>query len=973
MLVFIMVILSVSVTAAAAVVLYRRNEVTQRISNQLSSTADIYISLHEINFIDDTFIEVRNNKSEAVDMIGDTRSDCQQMIRAVMKKFSDETTRESVLDFVDFSKLNVRLKDRNTITTEFLNAEKKWRRARYIVSERMPDGRVARAMYLIEDIDEEKRNRDLTLEALRKLNSQMASVANIYFTMHDIDLENDSFTEIKTNTNDVSELAYADNVNAQETMYAVMKQLADDTTRSAMLKFVDFSTLNERLRNRNTITQEFLSFKGVWGRARFVVSKRNEDGTPAHVMWLIEGIDEEKRKRDELAETAETLNYRISSIADIYQTAHDIDLENDTFTELKSDSREVSELVGDAHDHARATMHRVMKSITDEAFTENVLRFTDLDTIEQRMFGIKTITIEYMPRNGQWRRGRFVASRRDENGRLKHVLWLTEDIDGEKKERDKLIDLSERAFAASEAKSSFLSNMSHEIRTPISAVLGMNEMILRECDDENILGYSENIRAAGTALLSLINDILDFSKIEAGKMSITESEYDLSVLINDIVNMIQIKAEEKALHFVLDVCPDIPRNLFGDGSRIRQIMTNLLTNAVKYTEKGSIELSIRYRNDNDDPEKIVLIVSVRDSGIGIKPEDMRRLFSEFERIDEDHNRNIEGTGLGISITEKLLGLMGSSLRVDSIYGLGSRFWFELKQKVTDREPVGDCNARDTKLPGSRKRYYEMFRAPDACVLAADDTPVNLMVFRNLLKRTEVKIDTAESGAECLKLASSKKYDIIFLDHMMPDMDGIETLRRIRSDPTGINAGTPAVCLTANAISGAKEKYIEAGFDEYLTKPVDPELLEILLADRLPEEKVIITDPSEAEKTESEMQVSAIPGSIRKIKELNISAGVENCGDENSYLETLKIYAEMVDEYADSIDEFLKNGDTENAVIRIHALKSTSRIIGASGLGDLAAELESAGRNGDMEKLDKNAGELTERSRKLGQKLKGVLL
>ncbi|MBP1592531.1 MAG: response regulator [Oscillospiraceae bacterium] len=968
----VLIILLLAAAVSSAVIFSRRNEVTERLSSQLSSTADIYISLHEINFIDDTFIEVRNNKTEAADIIGDTRTNCQQMIRAIMERFSDDTTRESLLDFVDFSKLNVRLKDRNTITTEFLSADKLWRRARYIVSERTPDGRVARAMYLIEDINEEKRARDLSLEAVKTLNEQMASVANIYFTMHDIDLANDSFTEIKTNIKDVSDLIGDDRINAQETMYAVMKQMSDPATRAALLEFVDFSTLNERLRNRNTITQEFLSFKGVWSRARFVVSKRNEDGTVNHVMWLVEGIDEEKRQRDELAETAEMLNYRISSIADIYQTAHDIDLENDTFTEIKSDSRMISELIGDNRENARDTLRHVMESVADEAFAESVLRFTDLETIESRMFGNKTITIEYMNKNKQWRRGRFIASRRDESGRLKHILWLTEDIDSEKKERAELIDLSERAFAESEAKSSFLSNMSHEIRTPISAVLGLNEMILRECDDASILEYSENIRNAGNTLLALINDILDFSKIEAGKMSINEAKYDLTVLINDLANMIRIKAEEKGLHFVLDISPEIPKNLFGDAIRIRQIITNLLTNAVKYTEKGSIELSIRYREDAGDPENIVLVVSVRDSGIGIKPEDMRKLFSEFERIDEDHNTSVEGTGLGISITEKLLGLMGSTLRVDSIYGLGSRFWFELKQKTTDREAVGNLDASSGKLSENRSKYYELFRAPDACVLVADDTVINIMVFRSLLKRTEIKIDSAESGAECLKLSAAKKYDIIFLDHMMPDMDGIETLKRLRRDHDNPNAQTPVVCLTANAVSGAREKYIEAGFDEYLTKPIDPELLEILLADRLPEEKVIVTDPSSVDESAGEREASLIPGSIRKLEEIDTAAGVENCGDENSYLETLGIYAEMVDEYADSIDEFLKNGDTENAVIRIHALKSTSRIIGASALGSFAEELEKAGRNGDTEKLMSRAGELTERSRKLGQKLKGVL-
>ncbi|MBR0185146.1 MAG: hypothetical protein IJQ24_03870, partial [Synergistaceae bacterium] len=306
---------------------------------------------------------------------------------------------------------------------------------------------------------------------------------------------------------------------------------------------------------------------------------------------------------------------------------------------------------------------------------------------------------------------------------------------------------AERAAAANEAKSSFLSNMSHEIRTPINAVLGMNEMILRESEEPNVIEYSENIRAAGTTLLGLINDILDFSKIEAGKMDIIPVNYDLSSVINDLVTMIQARTDKKGLLLKLDFDGNIPKMLYGDEVRIKQVVTNILTNAVKYTEKGSVTFHIGYEKIADTPDGVFLNFSVADTGIGIKPEDMAKLFSEFERIEEKRNRNIEGTGLGMNITKRLLEMMGTSLKVESVYGEGSTFSFRLQQKVIKWEPLGDYEAAHRASLLSMKKYKEKFTAPDAHVLVVDDTPMNLTVFKGLLKRTLVKIDTADSGLE----------------------------------------------------------------------------------------------------------------------------------------------------------------------------------------------------------------------------------
>ena len=398
-------------------------------------------------------------------------------------------------------------------------------------------------------------------------------------------------------------------------------------------------------------------------------------------------------------------------------------------------------------------------------------------------------------------------------------------------EREKFV-----ALEATRAKSSFLANMSHEIRTPINAVLGMNEMVLRESDDKNIIAYSESIKSAGHTLLGLVNNILDFSKIESGQMDINPDEYDLSSVINDLVNMIQTKADDKGLLMKLKIDPKIPKVLYGDEIRIKQVISNLLTNAVKYTEKGTVYFSIGF--ETKEPDLISLKVEVKDTGIGIKAEDMSRLFNQFDRIEESRNRNIEGTGLGMNITQKLLELMGSTLEAKSVYGEGSCFSFELDQKVIRHEELGDYQRAYQKLAQKRKTYHQKFTAPEADILVIDDNLMNLMVFKSLLKQTLIRIDTASSGDEGLALTEEKKYDVIFFDHMMPDKDGIETLHELKEKQNNPNVSTPAVCLTANAVLGAREEYLEAGFDDYITKPIDPEKLDDMLRLYLPEEKLI---------------------------------------------------------------------------------------------------------------------------------------
>lgn len=371
------------------------------------------------------------------------------------------------------------------------------------------------------------------------------------------------------------------------------------------------------------------------------------------------------------------------------------------------------------------------------------------------------------------------------------------------------------------AKTVFISNMSHEIRTPINAVLGMDEMIIREAEDRNILDYAYNIRDAGKMLLSIINDILDFSKIESGKMDIIPAEYSLATMINDINNMISIKAKEKDLSFRMRIEPELPSVMLGDETRIKQVIINILTNAVKYTEKGGILMLMEAVGKSD--EEVEIKVTVKDSGIGMRPEEMSKLFSAFERLDERRNRNIEGTGLGMSIVVRLLELMGSKLEVESEYGKGSVFAFVIRQKIINNEMVGDIGTavrNQREIQENKSSFY----MPEAKILAVDDNNINLKVVTGLLKRTGVQVDTATGGQECLEMIAQKDYNLILLDHLMPGMDGIETLNHIRG-MGGKYKELPVIALTANAMSDARERYMNAGFNDYLEKPMNSEKLE----------------------------------------------------------------------------------------------------------------------------------------------------
>ncbi|MBR1441823.1 MAG: response regulator [Lachnospiraceae bacterium] len=546
---------------------------------------------------------------------------------------------------------------------------------------------------------------------------------------------------------------------------------------------------------------------------------------------------------------------------------------------------------------------------------------------------------------------------------LSVLLLVMERRNQDIEELEKEKQIAERS---NRAKSDFLANVSHEIRTPINAVLGMNEMILRETRSKTIKGYAYNIEGAGKSLLALINDLLDFSKIESGKMELVEAPYELSSALNDVSNMIWFKANQKKLDFQVHVSDKIPDKLYGDVVRVKQVLTNILNNAVKYTEIGSVTFEAGCFRTG--PYMVMLEFTVRDTGIGIKEEDKNKLFTKFSRVDLQKNNTIEGTGLGLVITENLLELMGGDISLESEYGKGSCFKVRIPQKVMGTEMIGNFREKFEKSLKENAVYKESFIAPSARILAVDDTAINLTVIEGLLKKTQVKIDTALSGKEALRKVKNNVYDLIFLDFRMPEMDGIETLKAMKamSETENLNLKTPVICLTANAIVGARDTYIKAGFDDYLTKPVDYERLEKMMINYLPEDKITIVKGDEEEEPDSDLN---LPGWLMDVEGLDPELGVRNCGSEESYMETLRIFNETIEATADEIENYWKHDQWDNYTTKVHALKSSARIIGATQLSENARYMESCGNEGRVDEILKYTPPLLQEYRGFVKKLK----
>lgn len=523
----------------------------------------------------------------------------------------------------------------------------------------------------------------------------------------------------------------------------------------------------------------------------------------------------------------------------------------------------------------------------------------------------------------------------------------------------------QEAEAANMAKSSFLANMSHEIRTPINAILGMNEMILREEKDPAIRGYAGNIQASGNSLLSIVSDVLDISKIESGKLEIIPVDYEVNSLISDCCNMAAGRAKAKELELLVECADNVPMKLCGDETHIRQIIVNLLTNAVKYTEKGTVKLIVSGRFTDGG---FVLKVDVSDTGIGIAEENLPQLFTQFQRFDLQRNRNIEGTGLGLSIVKRLCDLMSGTITARSVLGSGSTFTVELPQKVVDSTPCGGVNLNYSA--GAEHEYHHSFEAPEAKILAVDDLPVNLLVIANLLKETRIKIDTAGSGRECLDKCSQQKYDLILMDHMMPEMDGVQTFEKLHGDKSSPNFETPVIMLTANALAGMREQYMDVGFADYVSKPVRGAKLEEAIRRNLPESLTKPASPeipAEAVSTEP----SGFADICGAVPELNVNAALQYCCGSAELLNDLLHDFTENDHFSDLKAAF-EEKRWEDYRRHAHSLKSTSLMIGLTGLSERARASELALKGGCTEFAELNHDSLIEEYSALLGKIKDYL-
>lgn len=505
----------------------------------------------------------------------------------------------------------------------------------------------------------------------------------------------------------------------------------------------------------------------------------------------------------------------------------------------------------------------------------------------------------------------------------------------------------EDAKKANRAKDLFLANMSHEIRTPINTMMGMNELILRESQDETIRGYALDIKQAGDILVSLISDILDFSKIQSGRMELMDAPYDISSLLNDMINSISIPLRKKKLRLNLDISNDVPYKLSGDEIHIRQIVGNLLSNAVKYTKTGVVTLHLSWKGIDED--NIMLEIAVEDTGVGVKKKDMQKIFETFTRLDMEASSSEEGTGLGLAVSNRLVEMMGGKLEVKSEYGKGSKFSFAIPQKVINKAPLGDFQKQYDRSVRKSIGYKEKFIAPLGKILVVDDNAMNLAVAQDLLSKTKLQIDVASSGEECLEMLKRKEYHIICMDHMMPGMDGVEALHAIRALEGNPSRDIPVIALTANAVVGAKEFYLDAGFEDYLTKPIEPEKLEDMMIKYLPKELVYLSNDQELDASEEDDILDT--DSLIDMG-INVSHGLRYMGGSRSlYKKILQDFHEVLSEKEGQLKEMLAREDVSGYAIIVHALKGNARNIGADQLADEAFELEKKSKAGSLEEVE----------------------
>lgn len=502
---------------------------------------------------------------------------------------------------------------------------------------------------------------------------------------------------------------------------------------------------------------------------------------------------------------------------------------------------------------------------------------------------------------------------------------------------------------ANRAKTNFVSNMSHEIRTPMNSIVGITEILLRSRHSPKEQEYLLNIQSSGRVLLTIINDVLDCSKMEAGKMQLFDEPYDTCSLFHDLRISMENRIGHSGLELIYDIDQDIPCKLKGDMGRIRQVIINLVNNAIKYTEKGSVRFSVHVRQKNTD--KVMLYYEVADTGIGIRKEDHKILFDAFQRVEMDRNRYVEGTGLGLTISQNLVNMMGGVIEVESEYGKGSRFFFTIEQTIIDPTPVSAVNYNGQKDNVTEKEAECLFIAPEAHILLVDDNELNLVVAKELLKPLRMQIDTAENGLQAVKMVRGSQYDLVLMDHMMPVMDGIEAAKAIRALPEDKYQKLPIIALTANAMVDARKEFLNAGMNGFVAKPIDFARICNQLKLWLPKDLVRDVPKEEAKK------LLADDLSDREIQPedpqmgFSFEEGVNHCGSKAALMKTIRIFYRTIDSKANKIEQCLKEGLISDYVIEIHALKSSALLIGAVPLSEAAKELEDYGKQGKAEVLE----------------------
>lgn len=502
---------------------------------------------------------------------------------------------------------------------------------------------------------------------------------------------------------------------------------------------------------------------------------------------------------------------------------------------------------------------------------------------------------------------------------------------------------------ANRAKTNFVSNMSHEIRTPMNSIVGITEILLRSHHSPKEQEYLLNIQSSGRVLLTIINDVLDCSKMESGKMQLFDEPYDTFSLFHDLKISMENRIANCPLELIYDIDPDIPCTLKGDMGRIRQIITNLVNNAIKYTEKGSIRFTVRVRQKNAD--KVMLYYAVEDTGIGIRKEDQKILFDAFQRVEIDRNRYVEGTGLGLTISQNLVNMMGGVIEVESEYGKGSKFYFTIEQTIVDPTPMSAVNYEQQKSGVIEKEAESLFIAPGAHILLVDDNDLNLVVAKDLLKPLQMQIDTAENGMQAVAMVQQNQYDLVLMDHMMPVMDGIVATGKIRELPDERYKKLPIIALTANAMVDARKEFLNAGMNGFVAKPIDFTRICNQLRLWLPKELVQEVSGEEARKllmndiSDSEIQPK------NPQTEFSFEEGVKRCGSKAALMKTIRIFYRTIDSKANKIEQCLKEGLISDYVIEVHALKSSALLIGAVPLSEAAKELESYGKQGKTEALE----------------------